>query len=428
MIIKRESINNVGIFYFLLVSGGGNILSQTIVLIISTIFFLILNKIYLTKKIFNLIISILILLIIHYFLVLITNNQIPNVNDYVRLFFLICFPLSIIISCQDQFWKFLEQNIFLLVCISLFFFSIQLKNFPFLNSFMIYIEKLTGNSKNELYANSRFSYHSIIIYTMNVHQDVMTSFLKHRNCGFAFEPGYFSFFINLGLFLSNIINKEKKIKKNIIYIIALISTFSTTGMIAILFIFIIRMQNDSQRYKAVYIPIISIVIIAFLTLDYGKDKVENLYNKRESMEQIIEKSNNYNDIVTSMGRFTALEFFSTYTFHHSPLFGFNGIEPYENKNIGNPSGLSKVIYLFGFVGAIFIFIKLYKSIKLLFLNFNIKGFSFFYLFFIVYIFSFPMINLPFFWLVCFYSSMKFKQRNRIFKTKMPNKIGYPLIN
>ena len=209
MIIKRESINKFGVFYFLLVSGGGNILSQTIVLMMSSLFFLMLNRKYLTKKILNLFLYILILLIVQYFLILIINNKIPDINDYVRLFFLICFPISIFISCQNQFWKFLEQNIFILVCISLVFFSIQLVNFSFLNSVMISIEKLIGNNKNALYASSRFSYHSIIIYTMNVHQDYTSLILKHRNCGFAFEPGYFSLFINLGVFLVNIVNKEK---------------------------------------------------------------------------------------------------------------------------------------------------------------------------------------------------------------------------
>ena len=409
MIIKRESINNVGIFYFLLVSGGGNILSQTTVLIFSSIFFFILNRNYITKGVVNFLNFIFIILLGHYFLVFIANNQIPNINDYVRLFFLICFPLSIVISCKNQFWNFLEQDIFILVCISLVFFAIQTINFSFLNSLMISFEKIVGNNKNLLYANSRFSYHSIIIYTMNVHQDMMTSFLKHRNCGFTFEPGYFSLFINLGIFLANIINKEKNNKKNIIYLIALISTFSTTGIIAVLFIFMIRMLNESKKNKIIYIPLILTVIIAFLTLDYGKDKVDELYNNRASMAQIIDKANNNNDIVTSMGRFTSLDFFSTYTFHHSPLFGFNGIEPYENKNIGNPSGLSRIIYLFGFVGAIFILTNLYKSTRLLFLKFNIKGFYFFYSFLIVYLFSFPMINLPFFWFITIYSN--FSQKN-----------------
>lgn len=112
---------------------------------------------------------------------------------------------------------------------------------------------------------------TIIIYCF--HDCILEEF---RNPGAFWEPGLYSVFINLALIFNLI--KEKKImgKKNIVLILALISTFSTAGYIAFfLLVFSFYIINQSFIRKIILSAIIIPTALSlYFSLDFLSRKVE----------------------------------------------------------------------------------------------------------------------------------------------------------
>lgn len=79
-----------------------------------------------------------------------------------------------------------------------------------------------------------------------------------RNSGFASEPGLFQFFVSIAAWWN--MKNENDFKKNIIFLITLLSTFSTAGFISIVILLLFK----SNKYTKLFLIIISIVFSALL--------------------------------------------------------------------------------------------------------------------------------------------------------------------
>lgn len=117
--------------------------------------------------------------------------------------------------CKNRFIQYYSIIIYLfcissLCCCFYIFFGGEI---PYLE-----IESTNIDSGNVLRASS-------IIYTQLL-GDIEWTWLGTRNCGPFWEPGAFQGFINLSFFL-NIINSTLNKKRLLLYIITLITTFST---------------------------------------------------------------------------------------------------------------------------------------------------------------------------------------------------------
>ncbi len=112
---------------------------------------------------------------------------------------------------------------------------------------------------------------TIIIYCF--HDVIMEEF---RNPGPFWEPGLFSVYINVALVFN--LMKEKKLvtRKNIVMIIALITTLSTAGYMAF-FMVVFSFYIVSQSFaKKILISIITVpvILILYFSLDFLSNKIE----------------------------------------------------------------------------------------------------------------------------------------------------------
>jgi hypothetical protein len=110
-----------------------------------------------------------------------------------------------------------------------------------------------------------------------------------RNSGNFTEPGYFACYLALALSLSIMYNRKFLIKENIIFIIALITTFSTAAYIALFFLLIFyffRQQN--KLIKSFMVPIV-IVFSFYLynNLEFLGEKIEYQFETQSIMTKTV---------------------------------------------------------------------------------------------------------------------------------------------
>lgn len=112
---------------------------------------------------------------------------------------------------------------------------------------------------------------SFILYTMNMRDGDL-----FRNSGPFWEPGGFAVFLFIALILNYSYDKNLNSKKNILFIISIISTLSTAGFVTLLAFFILK---GVDHFRPAYIAILIILIIpisaiSYQSLPFLKDKVD----------------------------------------------------------------------------------------------------------------------------------------------------------
>jgi len=188
-----------------------------------------------------------------------------------------------------------------------------------------------------------------IIYTMELGWKVEIP----RNSGPFWEPGGFAVFLIIALTFNIIRNKKFFNKKNIIFLIALLTTQSTTAYLA-LFIFICIYILISYRsiYSFILMPMLVFIFLnLYSRLDFMEEKVNKMYNesKKAGTEKI------YSRMVS--GKINIDNFFS------SPIFGIGRFfEINEDENTGN-NGTTLLLAEFGIIGFFYFFMMMYLSYK-----------------------------------------------------------------
>jgi hypothetical protein len=204
---------------------------------------------------------------------------------------------------------------------------------------------------------------NVIIYTFND----SSIFNNIRNSGPYYEPGMFSIFLNISL-LFNMINNKNITNKNIIniiFIIAIITTFSTAGYLG-LFLIIIGSHFKFNSIKSV------ILLLSFILISVY------IYNTLPFMKEKVEKNIMTTDKTTSrFGSLTADIIFIA----KNPIIG-NGRFLFERMNVSiwdietrhRNNGISKLMVNYGILFAVYFFILVFKSFKKI-INFNNSQFS-----------------------------------------------------
>lgn len=159
--------------------------------------------------------------------------------------------------------------IFIISIISLFFFFItyneELLDFILAN-FAKYFIPLNFKSDDVALMNESGN---ILIYNFMDY-----GFSYNRNSGPFWEPGMFAVFLNIALFLNTIRFKKLFSSINIIIFITIITTFSTTGYLAMFFICITyNLFYSSSKIKFLYIFILLLSSGFIFELDFMQDKI-----------------------------------------------------------------------------------------------------------------------------------------------------------
>lgn len=165
-----------------------------------------------------------------------------------------------------------------------------------------------------------------------------------RNPGLFFEPGRFAIVIILALSI-NLFTIKKRIfnYENIIYIFTLITTFSTTGYYALIFVFSSRLLLFYHKPFNLILSIITIPLLIFYI-----NQLEFMWTKVTA-----DMSN-----IMNYSRFAAMDYHFE-LISQSPLFGWGDhIKDLELS----PNGLTLLVVRWGILFSVVYFIFLYNGV------------------------------------------------------------------
>ena len=194
---------------------------------------------------------------------------------------------------------------------------------------------------------------NVIVYSINTKGEGLV-FLK-RNSGPFWEPGAFSGFLIIALLLNTIRTKYFWSRVNVVLILGLMSTFSTTGLIALAYVLIAYYLVHQSLVKRIFlIPLLLIGIgYAFVSIEFIGDKIvrklsftDQTYNTRFKSAQ-----KDLNDFSTSpwvgLGRYEKTRF----------------DEEQEQRKIHRNNGVTNFLAMYGSIAFIFYFTFIYRSFR-----------------------------------------------------------------
>lgn len=238
-------------------------------------------------------------------------------------------------------------------CYIIFFLAL----YSILTEYFVYplIQKIYGITKIQtselIFSNSVGTPFLNMFFTFPV---IISGYI--RNFGIFTEPGYYQFYLILALliisFNSKLFDKKTNIIITIVYLLTIISTFSTAGYMClgiiimylyIKFIIFLKQKNDYQKIIiTILITVLMFIFIVFIFL-----KNETLLNL---LKMIFEKLTGNSDSTST--RLTGL-FYTIKLMFKYPLFGAN-IYTVLNNNII----IANTNFAFGAIYGIFEFILL----------------------------------------------------------------------
>lgn len=282
----------------------------------------------------------------------------------------------VISSLRIRFFTIYEQILFYLSLIALVFWILH-NVIP--GPFTDFLRNFEVFKQNEPDGSTDFN---AIVYTIS-NYDVVSDHIArfgslevYRNSGFAWEPGAFSVFLNIAI-LINLLRNKFRLTKNLhlwVFILALGTTFSTTGYS--IFILIVFFYIYNQEFSKVFwvVPLAILFSVLVFTLPFMSDKIEE--NTEYNTKELIYYSIKYNTKYAPQ-RFESL-WIDYVDFLNHPIIGYGGQveERWTNKlgaQIASISGIGKVLAQFGIVGLIFFLLSIYKSSKQIVRLYNVRG-------------------------------------------------------
>lgn len=245
-----------------------------------------------------------------------------------------------------------------------------------------------------------------------------------RNIGFTWEPGRFSCFILLGLFL-NLVRKRFQIypiksnKSFYILLVSLVSTLSTTGYSAFCVIVFFYILNISTKAKSLVI-ILSLLILPYIfSLSFMSDKITSLFDINQEISSIYYHYYEVGMEEIVPQRFGGL-YFDLQNLIHDFWLGYNQNEnSYIQKDFFNgiavwmSDGVIQIISKYGIFIGLFFYYWLIKSSKYFSEVFHYKGKYIYAVLFVLISFSYD------FWENCifmylYFSTFYMKYSNRYF--------------
>ena len=238
-------------------------------------------------------------------------------------------------------------------------------------------------------------FYSVQPATMSIQFD----FLPARNCGFAWEPGGFAVMLSLAILINLFFFKADRKSKIRLWVLlfALLSSQSTTGYTALVFILLSYYYNKNQKLVIFLWPILAAIIILIFSLPFMSNKIISLINETGQIDLMVAGSIGKEEAINPQ-RFASF-MIAFRDFIDNPVLGLGGMDAESwtariGANVGKITGIGNLLAQYGIVGFLFFIITAYKSSKFFSQSFNYRG-SF--LFFIIIIFisiSYTIILLP----------------------------------
>lgn len=292
------------------------------------------------------------------------------------------------IYSRDEFLKVFEKTLSYFCLLSLFvWLCANIIGDPFVN-FMRSISVIKPSPPTETYS-----------FLVGLGSQIEMGF--RRNIGFTWEPGVFSCWILLGMYV-NLIRHNftlfpfNKNRNFYILLVTLFSTLSTTGYsILVILILFILLNKKSFVFKVFLIVLCVVLLPTILGLSFMSDKIVNLMDLDNGFNAINYYSSQVGYDQVTPQRFTGF-YIAFLNFIHDPLLGYNQLSySYVSKELFNGSvivspseGILAMLGNYGLFIGLFFYYWLIKSSIYLSRAFHYKGTLMFFVFFMTFSFSY----------------------------------------
>ncbi len=189
---------------------------------------------------------------------------------------------------------------------------------------------------------------SLIIYTAAWTDEMFnSSFGLYRNSGAFHEPGAYGVFLNLAIVINTFITGKLFERKNLIFTLCLLTTFSTAGYITFFVIIIAYLMQLKINIGIKGFAVISFFLISFSIYqseDFLQAKVQE-----QLADQTYVAKNNLGRYDAHSGRFYAF-YTSMQLFQEHPYFGRGILYATSEKASGEMNAQGS--YTYGFMGVL----------------------------------------------------------------------------
>jgi hypothetical protein len=290
----------------------------------------------------------------------------------------------------DMIFEKYENVLYYLSAFSLFFWVWQTLDYYSLNEIMTYLDVSGKSLSTEFGINSR----NIFVYTIGsryVPGEIP------RNCGFTWEPGPFSAYVIIAIFI-NIARTNFRIVGNrrlLVFIITLITTFSTTGFIGLLAIILWVSYNIfKKQYVFLGLPLaLGLVVYLFISVPFLQEKI--IEESSQDIDEAISRSRRLG-IAIDPGRFASFQL-GWKDFKNYPLTGFGGhvearYATQQGAEVSTINGFANIMSRYGLFGlSIFLFLIIATG-KWLAFYYEYRFFWIFPALFLIISFSFGIVE------------------------------------
>ena len=260
--------------------------------------------------------------------------------------------ISVSVVVKERFVSIFVKSVYYISVISLVIYflclNVSIRDFlintitPYFTSLNVETAVFEGGGKN------------FIIYNFVSGGEVLEATGLLRNCGPFWEPGMFAVFLNIALFLHNVIEKQNLKWCNLVLISALVTTFSAGGFVAGLFVLLSYAIATSK--KNYFISIIGVVLFVFLSqyvmkLEYVGEKVADQIENTEEGSDL----SRFGAFLTQISMI-----------ENNPILGGEKLSDYVTDERGTlASGTLLPIVAYGIpFGSFYVIIMLFSMIRL----------------------------------------------------------------
>lgn len=250
-------------------------------------------------------------------------------------------------------------------------------------------------------------YAHAFLYT--IHQFKDTDKGAARNAGFCWEPGAFACFLVVGVYFQ-LLRDSYRIGcsklRYVIFLMAILTTQSTTGLVALIFIVICYFANQPRRQFAKYGLVALMMSFPLLALlPQQLEKIESQLSD-DLLEQVVALNENENE--KGLGRFQSMIVLGV-DFVENPVLGLgaNKSDSWVSRmglDVNPTSGIGNMFATYGLFLMIPYFWLLLRSSERYCQAYRSKGVWLFPTLVIVLGFSFGILETPFFLAAAFYGA------------------------
>ena len=257
--------------------------------------------------------------------------------------------LAIRLLRRDGFFYYLKELVYYGALISIPFYFIQLIDFNFVFEFITSIQ-----NSIPLLQRDFESFSNIIFWGVRTDSEF-------RNSGFMWEPGAFAAMLLFPIYIQLQTNNYKINRKLIILVIALLTTLSTMGYLALVILLFYYQLNAKKKYSLLLFPALFIASFFIFQQDFVLNKIQKEYAIQDWVEDYVYTTDNE---LASLGRIGS--FRADFTdWKADPIIGRGGDNDIYQGQIGTvinrTNGLSRFLLKFGLVGIFIYFSGIYRS-------------------------------------------------------------------